>query len=118
MRKGPLYNKLATLANGEIDADYIQSIEEPSDFAKQLAVNNIPQIRTSGELLEYLVSVKRNENADLTDERRVSKTTWESTFIDINFIDIMCHVNRQIRESQFIRLELSYRQIFNSMSKF
>ena len=118
MRKGPIYEQLAVNQHGEIDEVYVNSIQEPSEFAKRMANINLPKIQTTGEFLEYLVSVKRNEKADINDLRRSSNTQWETVFVDINTLEEIFESNVQLRESQYIRLSNSFNQIFNSMSKF
>ena len=118
LKKGQLFEQLAVKYNGQIDINYINSIEEPSDFAKTLAKKNIPMIQTTGELLEYLVAVKKNEEASIDDIDRTSNTKWESVFVGPNEIEHLYNVNHTIREFQYERLVNSFGQIFNSMCKF
>ena len=118
LKGGRIFEELATSENGELDMEYIDSIQSGTDFAKLQALKNIPSIQSMGELLEYLVSVKRNEHANVNEEGRVSKSQWESIFVAPDFIDIMFHVNQQLRQHQYDRIKDGYKHIFNSMSKF
>ena len=118
MRKGPIYDQLAINHHGEIDESYVNSIQEPTRFAKTLANVNLPKIQTTGELLEYLVSVKRNEAADINDITRTTMTQWESIFVDMDTLEDIYSSNSHLREAQYVRLKNSFGQIFNSMSKF
>ena len=117
MRKGNLFNQLAIDENGELNQEYIDSIHFPSTFATTLAHKNFPKIHTAGELLEYLVGVKKNECADLNKTERVSKTKWETVFVGPEVLDAIYHQNCAINENQFNMLENAYKTIFNSMSK-
>ena len=118
LRKGQLYEQLATKPNGEWDTEYIGSIQDPSDFAITMANQNLPKIQTTGALLEYIVGVKRNEAAKADDSSRPSKTAWESVFVGPEQLEYMYNVDNLIREFQYDRLYHSYSRIFNSMSKF
>ena len=82
-----------------------------------MAKENLPKIQTTGQLLEYLVSVKKNDDADLDDITRTSHTKWEPVFVGTNFPQILLEENK-IRETQMDRLNHSYEHIFNSMRKF
>ena len=118
MRKGQLFDQLAVKPNGEWNSEYINSIQEPSEFAKEMAKINLPKIQTTGELLEYLVGVKRNGQANPMDPDRPSKSSWESVFVGPQELEYMYNVDNLIRDFQYERLSHSYSRIFNSMRKF
>ena len=118
VRKGQLYQQLAVKANGEWDNDYCRSIEDPSDFAIKLANEKLPTIQTTGELLEYIVSVKKNDQAAVDDINRTSNTAWETVFVGFEQLEYMYNVDNLLRDFQYERLYNSFGRIFNSMSKF
>jgi len=118
LRKGQLYDQLAMKPNGEWNTEYISSIQDPSNFAITMANQNLPKIQTTGELLEYIVGVKRNELATPDDINRPSNTSWESVFVGPEQLEYMYNVENLMREFQYDRLYNSFSRIFNSMSKF
>ena len=118
LRKGQIYDQLAIKPNGDWDNAYINSIQDPSDFAITMAKQNLPKIQTTGELLEYIVRVKRNEQATPDDENRLSKTSWESVFVGPEELEYLYNVDNIMREFQYDRLSHAYSRIFNSMCKF
>ena len=118
LRRGQIFEQLAVNSDGEWDDEYVNSIQNPSSFAKSMANKNIPTIQTTGQLLEYIVGVKKNEKADLTDANRTSNTAWETVFIGPDYIEEMYSTTTMIRDFQYERLSNSFAQIFNSMCKF
>ena len=118
MRKGPIYEQLAINQNGELNLDYVESVQTSTEFARNMAYFKLPDIQTTGELLEYLVGVKKNEAAEADDITRVSNTKWEPVFIGLDELEDINRRNPRMREEQCVRLRNSFDQIFGSMSKF
>ena len=83
---GNIYTKLVSKDNGEIDREYINSIQEPPKWVIEKAVEKFKRFNSQSEIQEMLIGVTMTPD-DVTDDSSISKTKWRPMYVPESVLD-------------------------------
>ena len=101
--------------NGEIDRDYINSIQKTPKWIIEKAEEKFKKFNSQAEIQEMLVGVTLIPE-DIEGGKSISKTRWRPTYVAENILDQA--INNQIfGEDQIVALKIGYKKLFDSLGK-
>ena len=113
---GNIYTKLVSKDNGEIDREYINSIQEPPKWVIEKAVEKFKRFNSQSEIQEMLIGVTMTPD-DVTDDSSISKTKWRPMYVPESVLDQAIN-NQNIGEEQIVALKIGYKKLFDTLGKY
>ena len=113
---GNIYTKLVSKDNGEIDREYINSIQEPPKWVIEKAVEKFKRFNSQSEIQEMLIGVTMTPDG-VTDNSSISKTKWRSMYVPESVLDQAIN-NQNIGEEQMVALKIGYKKLFDTLGKY
>ena len=115
---GKIYTEMVSKSDGELDTDYINSIQKPPEWIIKRAMDKFKNFHTQAEIQEMLVGVAMTpDGVKIGQNDSISKTKWRPTYVPEEVLDDAIN-NQTFGNEQLVALKIGYRQFFESLGKF
>ena len=103
--------------NGEIDLDYVNSIQKPPKWIIERANERFKNCHSQAEIQELIIGVSMTPDGVKDQENpSIAKTKWRPTYVPENVLDCAIH-NQQFGQDQIAVMKIGYQQMFDSIGK-
>ena len=101
--------------NGEIDREYINSIQKSPKWIIERAIEKFKNFSTQAEIQEMLIGVTLMPDNEM-DNGSISKTKWRPMYVPESVLDQAIN-NQNFGEDQVVALKIGYKKLFDSLGK-
>ena len=112
---GQIYTKLVSKENGEIDREYINSIQKSPKWIIERAIEKFKNFSTQAEIQEMLIGVTLMPDNEI-DNDSISKTKWRPMYVPESVLDQAIN-NQNFGEDQIVALKIGYKKLFDSLGE-
>ena len=103
--------------NGEIDLDYVNSIQKPPKWIIERANERFRDCHSQAEIQELIIGVSMTpDGVKDQDNPSIAKTKWRPTYVPESVLDQAIH-NQNFGQDQITAMKIGYHQMFDSLGK-